>query len=319
MTTYAKISGTGSYLPEKIITNADLEKMVDTTNEWIMQRVGIRERHVVSGDETTCTMATKAAQNALAAAGLKPNDIEMIVVGTATPDQQFPSAACTVQGMLGIDNECAALDVNAACAGFIYAMSVADQYIRSGMYKKVLVIGVDSLSKMIDWTDRSICILFGDGAGAVVLEASEEPGILATHLHASGKHGDLLYADSAIWSDEPKPKAFMEGSVVFKLAVTKLGEIVNQTMEKAGMEKNHVDWLIPHQANFRIISAIAKMLNLPIERVVLTVEEHGNTSAASVPLALDHAVRKGMIKRGENLLLEAFGAGLAWGSALVKY
>lgn len=317
---FSKIIGTGSYLPEQKLTNADLEKMVDTTDEWIMRRVGIKERRIVgeSGD-TTNSMATEAARRALEAANLNPNDIDMIVVGTASPDCFFPSAACVIQNNLGITNDCPAFDVNAACAGFIYAMSSVDNFIRTNQVKHALVVGVDTLSTVVDWTDRSTCILFGDGAGAVVLGSSDEPGILATHLHAAGRYQKLLFADSLLWKPADKPKVHMEGAEVFKIAVTKLGEIVDQTIAKAGIDKSNIDWLIPHQANTRIIRAVARRLNLPIERVVLTIEQHGNTSAASVPLALDHAVRNGQVKRGETLLLEAFGAGLAWGSALVRY
>lgn len=318
--TYAKIIGTGSYLPEKILTNADLEKIVDTTDEWIMKRVGIKERHLVgdSGD-TTATMATMAAERALAAAGLSANEIDLIIVGTASADHYFPSSACLVQHALNIENECGAMDVNAACAGFIYGLSMADQYIRNGEMKNILVIGVDTLSTVIDWTDRSTCVLFGDGAGAVVLQASEEPGILATNIKAAGKYAHLLYAKSSLWSKEEGGTLHMDGHEVFRVAVTKLGEIVEQTMQKADIKKADIDWLIPHQANMRIIKATAKKINLPMERVVLTIEHHGNTSAASIPLALDEAVRQNQIKRGETLMLEAFGGGFAWGAALLKY
>lgn len=317
---YSRIAGTGSYLPKKILTNADLEKMVDTTDEWIVKRVGVRSRHIVadSGD-TTISMAEAAGCSAIAAAGLTPNEIDLIVVGTASPDRHFPSVACHVQNKLGITNECPALDINAACAGFIYGMSLADQYIRTGTCKNVLVIGVDTLSAVVDWTDRSSCILFGDGAGAVVLSASETPGLLATHIHADGQYTELLLAESALFSGQAKNTIQMEGSDVFKVAVTKLGEIVDQTLTKAKMDKHAIDWLIPHQANMRIIQAMAKKLELSMEKVVVTIEEHGNTSAASIPLALDYAVRNNQIKRGQKLLLEAFGAGFAWGSALVIY
>lgn len=317
---YAKIAGTGSYLPKKILTNAELEKMVDTTDEWIVQRVGIRRRHIVadSGD-TTCSMAENAARAAIAAAQLTPNDIDLIIVGTASPDRLFPSVACEIQKRLGIKNECPAFDLGAACAGFIYGMSVGDQYIRSGAAKNVLIVGVDTLSAVVDWTDRGSCILFGDGAGAVVLSASEQPGLLATHIHADGQYTDLLFAESALFSGKAKNYIQMQGNEVFRVAVTKLGQIVDQTLEKANIDKHDIDWLIPHQANMRIIQAMAKRLDLPMEKVVLTIEEHGNTSAASIPLALDYAVRNHQVKRGQKLLLEAFGAGFAWGSALVVY
>lgn len=315
---YSKITGTGSYLPEKKLTNEDLAKMVDTTDEWIMKRVGIRERRIVadSGD-TTNSMAVNAAKAAMEAAGVTADDIGLIIVGSATPDFFFPSTACIVQRELGVKNECPAFDLNAACAGFIYGMSVADQYIRSGAVKAALVIGVESLSQVVDWTDRSTCVLFGDGAGAVVLQSSDEPGIIHSNIHADGQYGSLLYARSTMWNETSE--LYMDGREVFKVAVAKLEEIVDQTLEQAGMKKSDIDWLIPHQANMRIIKATAKRLELPLERVVLTIEEHGNTSAASVPIALDHAVRKGQVKRGETLMLEAFGAGFAWGSTLVKF
>lgn len=319
--THSRIAGTGSYLPETVLTNADLEKIVDTTDEWIMKRVGIRKRHMVgdSGD-TTCSMGTEAAKRAIAAAGLTPNDIGLIVVGTASPDNYFPSAACVMQHNLGIDNECPAFDLNAACAGFVYGISVADQFIRTGEVKHALVIGVDTLSTVIDWNDRATCVLFGDGAGAVVLSADDKPGVITTNIQAAGQYAELLYARSALWKNEETPgQLHMDGREVFRLAVKKLDEIVDQTLEKAGMQKSDIDWLIPHQANSRIIQATAKRLGLPMDRVVLTIENHGNTSAASIPLALDHAVRNNIIKRGETLMLEAFGAGLAWGSALVIY
>ena len=316
---YSKILGTGSYLPEKILTNVELEKMVDTTDDWIMQRVGIRERHIVadSGD-TTASMAEAAARAAMKAAHVEPHEIECIIVGTASSDNIFPGVACLLQQRIGINNDCMAFDVNAACAGFVYALSIADQYVKSGAAKKALVVGVDSLSPYVDWNDRSTCVLFGDGAGAVVLEASDEPGILVTNLHAAGVYADLLYARNPVWSEEPH-YIRMNGREVFKIAVTKLDEIVDQTLAKAGMTKADIDWLIPHQANARIIQAVAKRLGLPMERVIMTIEEHGNTSSASVPLALDVALKSNRIKRGDILMLEAFGGGLSWGSVLVKY
>jgi 3-oxoacyl-[acyl-carrier-protein] synthase III len=317
---YARIAGTGSYVPADTLTNTDLEKLVDTNDEWIMKRVGVRKRHIIGkSGETSITMAKAAALNAIMAANIDPQQIEMIVVATATPEFHFPSNACVLQGELGIKNDIPAFDLNAACAGFIYGLSVVDQYFKSNAIKTALVIGVDGLTKIVNFKDRSTCILFGDGAGAVVLSASEELGILSTHIHANGDYADLIKSNNTIYNPDARQDIEMRGNEVFKIAVTKLGEIVEQTLEKNGYQKSHVDWLIPHQANFRIIKATAKRLNLPLERVILTIEEHGNTSAASVPLALDHAVRKGQIKRGEMLLLEAFGAGLAWGSALVKY
>ncbi|EKD45061.1 MAG: hypothetical protein ACD_70C00092G0001, partial [uncultured bacterium] len=299
---------------------ADLEKMVDTTDEWIVKRVGIRRRHVVTNsNDTTVSMAEKAAFAAMNAAKLSPNEIDLILVATASPDRYFPSVACDIQQRLGITNECPALDINAACAGFIYGLSIADQYIKSGAARYVLVVGVDTLSVVTDWSDRSSCILFGDGAGAVVLKADVEPGLLSTHIHADGQYLPLLYAHSALWSGQAKNYIHMEGNEVFKVAVTKLDEIVDQTLAKANVKKSEIDWLIPHQANMRIIQAVAKRLEMSMDKVILTIEEHGNTSAASIPLALDEAVRKNKIQRGEKLLLEAFGAGFAWGSALVVY
>lgn len=320
MTYYSKIVGTGSYLPKKILTNADLEKMVDTTDEWIVKRVGVRRRHIVadSGD-TTCSMAVAAARAAITAAGISPNDIDLIVVGTASPDRLFPSVACDIQKQLKITNECPAFDISAACAGFIYGLNMADQYIRSGTCKNVLVVGVDTLTTVVDWTDRGSCILFGDGAGAVVLQVSEKPGLLASHIHADGQYTELLFADNALYSGKAKNYIQMQGSEVFRVAVNKLGEVVDQTLAKAGINQSEIDWFIPHQANMRIILAMAKKLNMSTEKVILTIEEHGNTSAASIPLALDYAVKNNKIKRGDKLLLEAFGAGFAWGSALVVY
>ncbi|MCX7121044.1 MAG: ketoacyl-ACP synthase III [Gammaproteobacteria bacterium] len=317
---YSKIAGTGSYLPKKILTNAELEKMVDTTDEWIVKRVGIRCRHLVadSGD-TTASMAFEAARAAILSANLNPNDIDLIVVGTASPDRLFPSVACEIQKRLGITNECPAFDLGAACAGFVYGMNIADQFIKTGACKNVLVIGADTLSAVVDWTDRSSCILFGDGAGAVVMQASETPGLLATHIHSDGQHTELLFAENALFSGEAKNYIQMAGSEVFRIAVTKLGEIVDQTLAKANIDKHDIDWFIPHQANMRIILAMAKKLDMSMDKVVLTIEEHGNTSAASIPLALDFAVRNNQIKRGDKLLLEAFGAGFAWGSALIIY
>lgn len=316
---FSKIIGTGSYVPQELLTNEMLEKMVDTTDEWIMQRVGVKTRHIIgkSKDNTT-TMALVAAKNALKMAGISADEVDMIVVGTATPQFYFPSTACLVQQQLNIKKDIPAFDVNAACAGFIYGLSIADQYIKSAAIKTALVIGSESLTRTVDFTDRGTCILFGDGAGAVVIRADKKPGILSTHIHANGHYSHLITANNPIWQEKDFSLK-MAGAEVFKVAVTKLGEIVDQTIEKSGLQKSDIDWLVPHQANFRIIQATAKRLNMPLSRVVLTVEQHGNTSAASIPLALDTAVRSGQIKAGETLLLEAFGAGLAWGSALVKY
>jgi 3-oxoacyl-[acyl-carrier-protein] synthase-3 len=318
---YARIIGCGSYIPEQVLTNADLEKLIETSDEWILKRVGVRERHIVgdSPDNTTA-MAVKAAKNALEMAGIDAQAIDLIIVGTATPQYYFPSTACLVQQQLNIRTDIPAFDVNAACAGFIYALSIADQFIRGGTVKTALVIGAEALTKLVDWQDRSTCILFGDGAGAVILQADKEPGILNTTLHANGHYGELITADNPVWQPRLTPPYLkMRGNEVFKVAVTKLGEIVEEVVAKSGLQKTDIDWLIPHQANMRIITATAKRLNLPLERVILTIEHHGNTSAASVPLALDYGVRAGKIKKGDTLLLEALGAGLVWGAALVKY
>src|SRR3989338_6470150 len=294
--------------------------MVDTTDEWIVQRVGIKRRHLVgeSGD-TTSSMAIAAARAAITAAKLLPNDIDLILVGTASPDRLFPSVACEIQKQLGITNECPAFDVSAACAGFIYGMSIANQYIRSGVIKTALVIGADSLTKLVDWSDRSTCILFGDGAAAEVLGADNKPGILSTHIHANGTYAGLLSATNGIKPQDQDHHIKMKGNAVFRVAVKTLDKIVGETLAANNMQKSDIDWLIPHQANLRIIKATAKKLDLPMSRVILGVEDQGNTSAASIPLALDQAVRAGKIQRNENLLMEAFGAGFTWGSALVKY
>lgn len=315
---YSRLAGTGSYLPKKLVTNADLEKLVDTTDEWIMQRVGIRQRHVMDEGETIASMSLQAAKRALDASGLKASDLDMIVVGNATPDYYFPSVACYVQKELDTPN-IPAFDVAAACAGFIYGVSIADQYIKSGGAKRILVIGVEGLSKVVDWTDRSTCVLFGDGAAAVILEASEEPGILSTHIHADGSYADLLYAETNLKDRNVDTRIEMDGNAIFRIAVRKLSETVDETLADNNLSKSDIDWLIPHQANMRIITAMAKRLDMSMEQVILTIAEHGNTSAASVPLALDQAIRDGQVKRGQVLLLEAFGAGFAWGSALIKY
>ena len=320
---YSKIIGTGSYLPEKIVTNADLEKIIDTSDQWIRERTGIGERRVAHEDETSSDMAEVAAQRAMKAAGVSPNEIGLIVVGTTTPDLVFPSTACLLQARLSLP-DCGAMDVNAACSGFMYALSIADKYIRCGDVKKALVIGVDKLTAMTDWNDRGTAILFGDGAGAVVLEATDEAGILSTHIHAAGRHSDLLRVDVGVstgFKSEPRGGVLikMKGNEVFKVAVRTLGRIVDETLEYNKMDKSDLDWLIPHQANYRIISATAKKLGMTMDQVIVTVDRHGNTSAASVPLALDEAVRSGKVKRGDILLLEAFGGGFTWASALIKY
>ena len=320
---HARIAGTGSYLPEKVLTNADLEKFVDTTDEWIRDRTGIRQRHIAGHGETTGDLAFEAAQRALEAAGVAASEIDLLVLGTTTPDIIFPSTACLLQHRLGA-NGCAAFDVNAACSGFIYALGIANNFIRAGAAKTALVVGAETLSRMLDWNDRATCVLFGDGAGAVVLKASDEPGVMSTHLHADGGYKELLYNPvgvSAGFTDEPNHgvRVRMSGNEVFKVAVKTLDAVVEETLAANKIEKSAIDWLIPHQANLRIITATAKRLSMPMERVVVTVDRHGNTSAASVPLALDTAVRSGQIKRGELLLLEAFGGGFTWGSALIRY
>lgn len=317
---YSKIIGTGSYLPEKRLTNDDLSKMVDTSDEWIVERTGIKARHIMSPEETTTSMANIAATRALEASGIDKNKIQLIIVATCTPHKLFPNTASCLQRSLGITSSgCPAFDVNVACSGFIYALSIADQYIRSGAIDSALVVGADSLTKFVDWTDRSTCILFSDAAGAAVLQASDEPGVYSTHLHTDGSYGDLLHISGNTSNDVELQHIKMQGNEVFKVAVTKLGEVGREALEFNQISGTDIDWLIPHQANLRIIKATAKKLNLPMEKVILTIEDQGNTSAASVPLALDIGVREGKVKRGQLLLLEAFSAGFAWGSALVRY
>ena len=316
---YSRIAGTGSYLPEKTITNQDLEKMVDTTDEWIRTRTGIERRHIAADGETTVDLAEHAARRALAAAGVAPAEVDFIAFGTTTPDLIFPNCGVMLQERLGCRGV-PAFSLETACAGFMYALSIADKYVRCGEAKRALVIGSETLSRITDWSDRATAVLFADGAGAVVLEAAAAPGVLSTHLHADGVYKDMLYCGSGVSRGmQPKLAISMSGNEVFKIAVTKLGQAVDETLAANGLERSALDWLVPHQANIRIIQATARKLDLPMERVVVTVQEHGNTSAASVPLALDVAVRDGRIKRGELLLLEAFGGGFTWGSALVRY
>ncbi len=321
---FARIAGTGSYLPEKVLTNADLEQFVETSDEWIASRTGIRQRHIAAEGETTGDLAFHAATRALEAAGMQGSEIELIVLGTTTPDIIFPSTACLVQHRLGA-NGCAAMDVNAACSGFLYALSVADAFIRAGTVKNALVVGAETLTRMLDWSDRSTCVLFGDGAGAVVLKADHETGILSTHLHADGGKKELLYNPVGVSTGfKPEEKnagvrVLMTGNDVFKYAVKALDSVVDETLDANGLQKSDLDWLIPHQANLRIIQATAKRLDMSMDRVVVTVDRHGNTSAGSVPLALDEAVRSGRVQRGQLLLLEAFGGGFTWGSALLRY
>lgn len=321
--TFARIAGTGSYLPDKILTNADLECMVDTTDEWIFARTGIRERHVVTDDEATSDLATKAAKNAIVSAKISPQDIDLIIVATTTPDKIFPSVATIVQQKLGISG-CPAFDVQAVCSGFVYALATADNFIKAGSAKCALVIGAETFSRITDWSDRGNCILWGDGAGAVILEASDEAGIISTHLHADGHYEKMLHVPQKTAAEKSASKykhdtVVMEGNAVFKMAVNTLDAIVDETLSVNGLQKSDIDWLVPHQANIRIIQATAKKLDMSMDSVVVTVEKHGNTSAASIPLALDVAVRDGRIQRGHIVLMEAFGGGFTWGSALVKF
>ena len=317
------ITGTGSALPARRVSNADLTEMVDTTDEWIVERTGIRFRHIAGPDETTATLARDAASGALAAAGVLAQDIDLIVLATATPDQTFPSSATKVQAMLGID-DCVAFDVAAVCSGFLYAVQVADSMIRAGAHRRALVIGAETFSRILDWEDRTTCVLFGDGAGAIVLEAQESVdadgrGILATKLHADGRHNELLYVDGGPSTTGTVGKLRMKGREVFRHAVVNLAAVMEETLVVAGLTSAEVDWVVPHQANARILDATARKLGLPAEKVVLTVDQHANTSAASVPLALDTAVRDGRIKPGQIVVLEAMGGGFTWGAAVVRF
>lgn len=317
---YSRIVGTGSYLPEKILTNFDLEKMVDTSHQWIVDRTGIYERHLAADHEVTSDLAMHASQRALEAAGIGASDIDLIIVATTTPDMVFPSTACILQTKLGIANNCAAFDIQAVCSGFVYALSIADKLIKAGQNKCVLVVGVETMSRITDWSDRTNCILWGDGGGAVIMQSSDEPGIISSHLHADGSYKDLLYSSGGgTFGNGSKASIRMGGSAVFKVAVNTLDAIVDETLLANNMQKSDVNWLVPHQANIRIIQATAKKLGMSMDNVVVTVDTHGNTSAASIPLAFDTAVRDGRIKRGEVVLMEAFGGGFTWGSVLLKY
>lgn len=321
MSIYSKIIGTGSYYPEQIRTNKDLEAMVETSDQWIVERTGIKQRRIIGPHETAGTMGAEASKNALEAAGIGASELDMIVCATTSGRYALPSSACEIQNILGCDG-IPAFDVAAACAGYCYALSIADQYIKTGMAKRILVVGTDCLSTMMDPTDRTMVILFGDGAGATIIEASEEPGILSTHIHAAGSYSELLTVGNprhGIEQTVHENWGSMKGNEVFKVAVTKLSEVVEETLAANNMDKSELDWLVPHQANYRIIKATAKKLNMSLDQVVLTLEDYGNTSAATVPTALDTAIRDGRIKRGQNLLLEAFGGGFAWASALVRY
>ena len=322
---HSRIAGTGSYLPEKVLTNADLEKMVETSDEWIQERTGIRQRHIAAEGQTTVDLGERAARRALEAAGVEASEVDLIVFGTTSPDLVFPNCGALLQARLGLHG-CPALGLEAACSGFIYALSVADKFVRLGEAKCALVVGAETLSRIVDWTDRSTAIIFGDGAGAVVLKPADEPGILSTHLHADGSYVDLLHcpvgpSKGFTYDAQGRLEMFirMTGNEIFKVAVKSLGALVDETLAANGLDQSALDWLVPHQANIRIIQATAKKLGMPMEKVIVTVQDHGNTSAASVPLALDAGVRDGRIKRGDLILLEAFGGGLTWGSALIRY
>ncbi|MHB8622945.1 MAG: beta-ketoacyl-ACP synthase III [Sulfuricaulis sp.] len=320
---YSRIIGTGGYLPAKILTNHDLEKMVETTDQWIVDRTGIRERHIAAEGETSSMMGEQAARRAIEAAHINAKDIDLIIVATTTADQIFPSTACLLQDRLGIHG-CPAFDVQAVCTGFVYALGIADKFVRAGTSKYALVVGSETLSRIIDWTDRATCVLFGDGAGAVVLTASSKAGIISTHLHADGKYKNLLSVPSGIsrgYNNVIAGTAYvkMEGNEVFKVAVNTLGRIVDETLAANRMKQSDIQWLVPHQANHRIIAATAKKLGMSMDQVVLTVDRHGNTSAASIPLAFDEAVRDGRIESGDTVMMEAFGGGFTWGSVLLKY
>ena len=307
---YSKIIGTGSYLPARVLTNYDLEKIVDTSHDWIVTRSGISERHFAADDEMTSDLALHASRRAIEAAGIQADEIDLIIVATTSPDMAFPGTACILQDKLGIRNGNPAFDIQAVCGGFVFALNTADLYIRGGQAKTVLVVGAEVLSRMLDWNDRTTCVLFGDGAGAVVVRASDKPGIVAAKLHSDGSHRNMLKAD---------PKIYMDGKAVFKFAVNKLSEVVEEILEEQKLTGTDINWLVPHQANIRIIEATAKKLGLGMDNVVVTVAQHGNTSAASIPLALDVAVRDGRIKTGQNILMEAIGGGFTWGATLIKW
>lgn len=325
MRRYARIIGTGSYLPPRRLTNNDLaaelaQRGLETSDEWIVERTGIRARHFAAPDVTSSDLALEASKNAIEAAGIAASDIDLIIVATSTPDMVFPSTAAILQHKLGITNGCPAFDVQAVCSGFVYALTVADSMIQSGAAKRVLVVGSEVFSRILDFNDRTTCVLFGDGAGAVVLEASEEPGILATELHADGSHVGILCVPGNVSGGQilGDPLLKMDGQAVFKLAVGVLDKAARATLEKAGMTDADIDWLIPHQANIRIMQSTARKLKLSMDKVVVTVDQHGNTSAASIPLALDHGVRTGQVKKGQTVLLEGVGGGFTWGAVLVK-
>ena len=315
---YSRIAGTGSYLPEKVLTNSDLEKMMDTTDEWIRERTGIERRHIAAEGETTVDLAERAVRAALDAAGCKPEDVDFIAFGTTTPDLWFPNCGVLLQARLGCRGV-PAFSVETACSGFMYALAMADKFVRAGEARRALAIGAETLSRITDWTDRSTAVLFADGAGAVLLEPATEPGILSTHLHADGTYKDMLYSGGGTDARKTRRAITMTGNEVFKVAVSTLSKSIDEALAANHLERSALDWLVPHQANLRIIQATARKLDLPMERVITTVQDHGNTSAASVPLALDYGVRSGKIQRGQLMLLEAFGGGFTWGSALIRY
>ena len=314
---YSKIIGTGSYLPKKILTNKDLEATLDTSDEWITSRTGIKERHIADPKENTSDLAYKASLEAIKSANIDGSDIDLIILATTTPDKVFPSTACTVQSKLNIN--CPAFDIQAVCTGFIYALSIADKFIKTNSTKKVLVIGADRMSSITDYTDRSNAILWGDGAGAVVLSASEDPGILSTHIHANGKHETLLHVPRNKKEKGKSDSIEMQGNQVFKFAVNTLDQIVDETLLANNLDKSDIDWVVPHQANIRILEATAKKLEMSMSKVIVTIDRHGNTSAASIPLAMDEGVKSGKIQPNQTILMEAFGGGFTWGSALIKY
>jgi 3-oxoacyl-[acyl-carrier-protein] synthase-3 len=318
---FSRVTGTGSYLPARILTNRDLEQRVATSHDWVVARTGIVQRHIAADDETCSDLALHASRAALAAAGLAPDDIGLIVLATTTPDMIFPSTACILQAKLGIDNGCPAFDVQAVCGGFVYALATADLFVRAGKCRHALVVGSEIYSRILDWNDRTTCVLFGDGAGAVVLSAADAPGILAHKLHADGRHTAKLAVPGGVCQGKVtgRPFVVMEGQSVFRFAVKALGDIVEETIAEAGLRATDIDWLVPHQANIRIIESTARRLGLPMERVIVTVDRHANTSAASIPLALDVAVRDGRIRPGQLLLLEGIGGGFTWGAVLVRW
>ena len=320
MTVYSRIIGTGSYLPDKVLANSDLARLVDTSDEWIYTRTGIRQRHIAADDQVCSDLALIASRRAMEAAGVSAEDIDLVIVATTTPDMVFPSTACLLQAKLGMTRG-AAFDLQAVCSGFVYALATADNFMKSGQYRHILVVGSEVYSRILDWKDRGTCVLFGDGAGAVVLAGSSDPGILASRLHSDGRYAHILSVPGSVSGGEVRgrPLLQMEGNAVFKFAVRVLGEVADETLKAAGLERSSVDWLIPHQANIRIIQATAKKMGLGMDRVVTTVERHANTSAASVPLALDEAVRDGRVRPGQHVLLEGVGGGFTWGAVLLRW